>query len=255
VSRRAFAYRSTKWTASWRERVSRRFFVGISIAMLAFIVLGFGPTLFFRRAFDGPALSSYLFVHGAVLCTWFVWFLVQSSLIAIHRTDLHGRSGIAGIAIAVCVVATNLSAMLGFLPRMRDIGGDFETEGVRFAAGLIGDSLTLVVFVTLVALAITFRRRPDVHKRLMLFASLQILGPAGARTPYTFAELGLSPIFAPVVLFVLLIVGAPIAYDLIARGRLHRVTIACLPIHVGSVAVSYVIAGNESVRAFVLGFE
>jgi hypothetical protein len=93
----------------------------------------------------------------------------------------------------------------------------------------------------------------DAHKRLMLFASLQILGPAGARTPATFAALGISPIGTPFFLFILLIVAGPIAYDLLARGRLHRVTVACLPIHLGSVAVSYLTAGNESVRAFILG--
>ena len=224
----------------------------MSVAMLAIVVLGFGPTLFVRPLFDVPRIPAYLFVHGAVLTTWFLFFFLQSFLVATERTELHRRTGIVGVVIAACVVAASLLAMLNFLPRMREIGSDFETQGVRLAAGQIGDSLTLVVFVTLVTLAIACRRRPDLHKRLMLFASLQILGPAGARTPATFAALGLSPIGAPFLVFLFLIVGAPIAYDLLARGRLHVVTIVCLPIHLGSVWLSYALAGNETVRAFIL---
>jgi hypothetical protein len=236
-----------------RARLGRRFFVAMAIAMLAVIALGFGPSLFFRPIFDPPEIPATLLLHGAVLTAWFVWFLVQSSLIAAGNTGLHRRMGIVGVAIGACVVAVSLLAIVPFVPRMREIGTDFETQGARLAAGQIGDSLTLVAFVAMVVLAVVWRRRPELHKRLMLFASLQILGPAGARTPATFAALGLGPVGAPGLIFVLLITGGPIAYDLLSRGRLHPVTIVCLPIQLGSVFLSFALAGNEAIRAFILG--
>jgi len=238
--------------SSWRARVSRKFFVAMSIAMLAIVALGFGPTLFLRPFFPVPKIPASLLLHGAVLTAWFVWFLVQSSLVVAGNTVLHRRMGIVGVVIAVCVVAASLLAMVPFVPRMREIGTDFETEGARLAAGQIGDSLTLVAFVAMVTLAVVWRRRPELHKRLMFFASLQILGPAGARTPASFAALGLSPIGAPFLVFLLITTGGPIAYDLLSRGRLHPLTIVCLPIQLGSVFLSFALAGDESIRGFIL---
>lgn len=236
----------------WRAHLSRRFFVAVSIAMLAVILLGFAPTLFFRPFFSVPSIPAYLYVHGAALTAWFVWFLVQSSLIATGRIATHRRMGLVGVTIGACVVATSLIAMVNFVARMREIGTDFETQGVRLAAGQIGDSLTLIAFVALVTLAVVWRRRPELHKRLMLFASLQILGPAGTRTPASFDALGLAPVVAPFIAFILLTTVAPIVYDVLARRRLHVVTIVCLPIQLGSVALAFALAGNESIRGFIL---
>jgi hypothetical protein len=87
----------------------------------------------------------------------------------------------------------------------------------------------------------------------MFFASLAILAPAGARTPATFAALGLSPVGAPFLAFVLFTVAAPIAYDLLTRKRPHVATIICVAANLGSVAAGFVIASNETARAFILG--
>jgi hypothetical protein len=57
---------------TWRERFATRFFLVASIVMLAIVVVGFAPTLLVRPLFDVPAIPAYLYVHGAVLCTWFV---------------------------------------------------------------------------------------------------------------------------------------------------------------------------------------
>jgi len=92
-----------------RERFASQFFLAASIVMLAILVVGFAPTLLVRPLFDVPAIPAYLYVHGAVLCAWFVWFSVQSALVAMHRTDLHRRSGIVGVAIAACVVGASCS--------------------------------------------------------------------------------------------------------------------------------------------------
>jgi hypothetical protein len=238
---------------TWRDRFAARFFLAASIVMLAIVVLGFAPTLLLRPLFDVPSIPAYLFVHGAVLCMWFVWFFVQSALVAMRRTDLHRRSGIVGVAIAACVVGASLFAIVKWIPRMRELGTDFETEGARLASGIIGDSLMLVQFIPLVALAVLWRGRPAIHKRLMFLASLAILIPAGARTPTVFAALGLSPVAAPFVAYVLFTVAAPITYDLLTRKRPHVATIICVPANLGSVVVSIAIASNETARAFILG--
>lgn len=240
--------------ATWRERFAKRYFVAMSIVMLAILIAGFTPTLLLRPLFDVPPIPAYLFVHGAILCVWFLWFFVQSSLIATQRTRLHRRSGIVGVAIAASVVAVSVMTILNWIPRMRALGADFDAEGVRLAAGVVGDSLMLVQFIPLVTLAVVWRNRPAIHKRLMFLASLAILGPAGSRTPATFAALGLTPIAAPFLFFVLFMVAAPIVYDLLTRRRPHVATIVCVIANLGSVALSFAVASNASLRASILGF-
>jgi hypothetical protein len=72
--------------APWREHLIRRYFLCMSVAMLAILTLGFAPTLLLRPLFDVPPIPLYLIVHGAVLFAGFIWFLVQSALPAGSRT-------------------------------------------------------------------------------------------------------------------------------------------------------------------------
>lgn len=139
-----------------------------------------------------------------------------------------------------------------WIPRMREIGTDFQSEGARLAAGIVGDSLMLVQFIPIVALAVLWRGRPEIHKRLMFLASLAILGPAGSRTPAAFGALGLTPVAAPFIAFILFTVGAPIAYDFLTRKRPHVVTIVCIFANIGGVVASFMIASNQTARVFIL---
>jgi hypothetical protein len=237
-------------TFTWRTLVGRWYFVAMSLLLIAHVLIGFAPTLFFRPSFDVPAIPAYLFVHGAVLSTWYVWLLLQSALVAFHRTDLHRRSGVVGVCIAVTVVATSLVPMLNFVPRMRLTGVDVEAQAAALIQIVISSALALATFFVLVALAIAHRRRPATHKRLMLFASIAIIGPAGSRMPAALSALGLSPAIA--LLFLLVLLAGPIMYDLVERGRPHRVTVICLIVILGSPPLSAVATRSEFVRVRLL---
>jgi hypothetical protein len=79
---------------------------------------------------------------------------------------------------------------------------------------------TVVVFPAFVGAALAWRRNPDVHKRLMLIATLELV-PAGiARIP------GILPL-GPLAYFGLadLFLVAIGMFDLITRRRLHRATL------------------------------
>jgi hypothetical protein len=83
----------------------------------------------------------------------------------------------------------------------------------------LGDML---VFGLLVGAGFYYRRRPDVHKRLMLLATVAILPAAVARLPFDlFLQGGPWVFFGIPDLFVLVI----LLYDLLARGRPHPVTV------------------------------
>ncbi len=82
------------------------------------------------------------------------------------------------------------------------------------------DGLALVVFGCLVGLALLFRRRGDYHKRLMLLATLSLLGPAfGRLTAYAKGLRGDSDIGV-----LLLCAGTVLAcavVDAVRSRRLH----------------------------------
>jgi hypothetical protein len=74
------------------------------------------------------------------------------------------------------------------------------------------------VFALLTGIAFWMRRRPDVHKRLMVLASLGMLTPAIARIPLRFIREGGPPVFFG--LAILLVLGC-VAVDTLRSRRLH----------------------------------
>ncbi len=206
-------------------RPHNTFFVGFAGALLVMLVIGFGPTLYFRALFDVPPVPTYVLVHGTVLTSWFVWFFIQTSLVAVHRTDLHRRLGIVGIVIGVAVLAASAMASLGMIPRFRAAGFDVEAYIPDLAIGVwvnLGNALTFAVLITL---AFAYRRRSQYHKRLMLLASISMAGPAIARF-VRMPEVGIEHpdeaafFFGGYVVLLLVLV----AYDRITQKRLHPVT-------------------------------
>ncbi len=202
-------------------RVSR-YFQGMSILLLALVLIGFGRTFFLRPLFQVPAIPWYDYVHGSLMTLWFVLLVAQTSLVAAHRTDLHRRLGIFGALLAVAVAALTLAVLLLF-PAHFTASGDELSTGERVspsvAVGFLwGDLGAIAFFSVLVTTALLMRRRPDVHKRLMLLASMPIITPAVGRTTD----------FVPALLVVALVLLLPltlVAHDLLTARRLHRATI------------------------------
>jgi len=70
------------------------------------------------------------------------------------------------------------------------------------------------VFAILIGAGFYFRRRPDVHKRLMLLATISILSAALARLPFAFLQAGPIAFFGLTDTFVL----ACVVYDLVTSS-------------------------------------
>jgi|SRR5690349_19617301 len=71
-------------------------------AVVAFAVVfaGFARTFFLRFLFTSTGMPGYLYLHGLLFSGWFVFFFIQSRLIAFHRVDLHRRLGMLGAGLA-----------------------------------------------------------------------------------------------------------------------------------------------------------
>lgn len=196
---------SGRWAWRW-------FFPIISSLLLAGLLIGFAKTFFLRSQFNVPPIPSYLYVHGVVLTTWFALVVAQTCLVAAHRTDLHRRLGIVAVVVAVLILP--ISAFVVVHAAQRAQGA--ITPLLRLE--VVGDLLSLVWFGGFVAAAVYFRRRPDVHKRLMVASCFTIYGPVFARLQLVYGLPLPPPAVIPVGLCAL---GG---YDLIALRRFHPAT-------------------------------
>jgi len=217
------------------ERRSR-YFHGIAILLLAITLLGFSRTLFLRPLFQVPALPWYVYVHGSVMTLWFVLLVTQTSLIAAHRTALHRRLGVFGAGVAVAVALLGIIVTLRFPIDYRAMAGVLTTGLPGSESAAVGflwaDLGAVALFSTLVAVGVRARRRPDIHKRLLLLASMAMISPAAGRITNIPVLLGAAP-SAPIntwalVLIIVLLLGLPLSlvlHDLLCTRRVHRATL------------------------------
>ena len=156
-----------------------RFFLVMAIVLFLPVAVGFGPTFFLRpwsgaKDYLGGPFPVHLVIHGSVLSAWYLLFIVQTTLVAAHRVDLHRRLGVIGVGLAVAVVVASVVTIVRSVPRATILGLPAEVSlGI-----VLGDTAALVGFVAYVAGGVYLRRNAAAHKRLMLLAATVIVGPA-----------------------------------------------------------------------------
>jgi hypothetical protein len=162
-------------------------------------------------------------------------------LVAAKRTDIHRRLGIAGAVIAVLMILIGMTTAI-----IRAQQGATPAAEIPPLVFLVIPLADMLVFASLVSAGFYFRRRPDVHKRLMLLATISILGAAIARLPFAFFQAGPPAFFGVTDLFI----AACFIYDLITRGRIHRATVLGGLVIVASQPLRLMIAGTDAWIAF-----
>lgn len=194
---------------STRQR-EHRFYVGISLALLALVLAGFAPTFYLRSREPVLPLIPTVVVHGTIFTSWFVLYAVQTSLAAVGRIRWHRLLGWFGTVLAAAVVISGIYTAIGGARR-----GHLPVAVPDSYAFLAVPMIDMLVFSTLVIPAILWRNRPATHKRLMLLATFSMIGPPLQRLP-----LPGPPGALPVLLFLMLTV----ALGVVERGlfgRLH----------------------------------
>jgi hypothetical protein len=208
--------------------LNRKFAVSIAIAMFIMNFAGFGPTFFLRPFFDVPQIPVYLYLHGVVGTAWFALVVIQALLIANHQFTRHRQLGWFGVGLAAVVIGLGVYTSTHMVPRNAAAHELSEADIQLYSAVTAADLSGFVVFPTLVALAIYFRRRVDIHMRLMLIATMEMTGPAAARIG------SWGGVFVPIVITVMLgLMAALVVHDLWTRRRIHLATILGLVFYQG----------------------
>jgi hypothetical protein len=202
-------------------------FVWLAYACAVVAIGGFVPTYWAPVAagsFQGPPI---LHLHGLLFSSWPLVFIAQARLAAAGRLERHRAVGLAGISLATAMLFAGLIAVIDGLRSSIALGYDAQAR----AFAIVPISIVLG-FGVLVAAAIANTRRPDVHMRLMLVATISLLPPAIARilfvllAPSGAARPGLAE--PPTVAFALLpsfaanlLLVVAIVHDWRRRGRPH----------------------------------
>ena len=210
------------------------FFFAAHVVLLMVVLLGFSPSFYLRSAFHHVTqLPVLLNMHGAVLTVWFLLTVVQGWLIRAQELRSHRWLGYVAAGYAAIVIVFGTLANLRLISEI-----DSPDDGENIVVW--GNFFTLVMFGAFVSLAVVFRKRPEAHKRLILLASMSIVGPALARFPrwpifaggmeagrnYAIAEL--------LIMFALLL-----TYDVVMRKKPHPAS------WIGMVLILASLAGAE----------
>ena len=200
-------------STSSSKSIDRRFYTWAAVASALIVFAGFARTFYLKGMFSTPALSELLLVHGIVMTLWLALFIVQVRLVAAGRTDLHRRLGVVGAILVVLILVVGMATAIDAVRR-----GATPVPEVTPYMFMAIPFFDVAVFAALVGVALWYRRRSDIHKRLMLLATLSILAPGFARIPLDFIKQGGLPM---IIVLTLLPVSICVAVDTVRNRRLH----------------------------------
>jgi hypothetical protein len=197
------------------RRFDNLFFPGMAVLILASVIVGFGPTYYWAGLFKAPLPNLLIHIHGAVFTCWILLLIVQTSLVAAGRVDVHRRLGLLGFGLASLMVVL---AATDFQVRHFTTGD----LGVRIRAFYAVPLIAMLAFPSLIYFAFRNRFNPAARKRFILIATIAILDAAFDRWPVPVARWGhCATSFVCVIPLLLLMMG----YDYWSTGKVHRATI------------------------------
>jgi hypothetical protein len=183
-------------------KADRYFYSSAGAIFLLIMVTGFRHFLIGGTHTDGspidPAIHSLVALHGVAIMAWFVLFFVQALLISVRNRKLHVKLGWSVLVIGATIACT------GPLVAFRSVQvtpPDFRFFDMEYRRFLLVMFTEIAMYVVFVAAGVLARKRPKIHRPMMLLASLTLLAGATARMPFlypVFGESGWVGLFGPV---------------------------------------------------------
>jgi hypothetical protein len=168
-----------------REKMERWFYFISSLVFLVIVALGFQQFYLHGRAFGGtpvtPQITALVFLHGIAMSSWIILLIVQSGLIVRGNRKLHMSLGVGGAVLAGLLVILGVATAITSVHYNPD--GYKDIWGARRFLSFMLTNIT--GFGILAGIGIKYKQRPEIHRPMMLLATLFVAGPAGLfRLPY-----------------------------------------------------------------------
>lgn len=201
--------KSAQKRAPSRDR-ARFFYSGAAILLLVLMFLGFQQFYLHGRAFPNrpltPPIRTLLIAHGIAMTTWMLLLVVQPLLVVNGKRRLHMTLGKVG------AVSAAFTFVLGFKlgiaaahvapPELRR----WNMPNKQFMAVPI---ISITIFAIFVTIGVLNRRRPAIHRPMMLLATLAAMPAALNRIDALnslYSQTIWGTIFGP--FFISLLIGA-----------------------------------------------
>lgn len=211
--------------------LSRYFYLCMALVMAGLVMWGFSRTVSANLLHASPPRPWLLWMHGAAFSTWIAFFILQSALVRVRKVSWHRFLGWFGAGLAAVMV------FLGFTVAV--VMNRFDSQvlhqkGVEAFLSIPFEDM--IVFGTLIALAIYWRKKPEYHRRLVFIATCVLMDAALGRFDFWDRHH-----LYYVRLDLLIVLG--IVRDWIVDKRIHKVYLYALP--------PIVVLQNVAVYAFL----
>lgn len=209
---------------------SDRFYVRMAAACVAVAFIGFAPTYWLPVTRGTLAVPPITHLHALLFYSWTLLFLRQTWLAAEGEVTRHREWGVAGVALATAMLFVGLGMSITSLKHSTAAG--FGDAARAFSIVSIS---AITLFAVMFAVAVLNVRKPEIHKRLMLVATISLLQAAvgrwfllflaPARPAGAVGPVSPPPVFVTVMpgLVVDLLIVAAMIHDRRTTGRVHRV--------------------------------
>ena len=189
----------------------RYFYFAMSLLLAAIVVTGFKRTVnqnLFHPAIPRPFI---LWVHASAFSAWVIFFIAQSTLVRVRKVSWHRSIGWFGAGLATVMVPLGVATAI--------VMARFDMVQLHLPdadAFLSIPFYDMIAFGVSIALAIYWRTKPELHRRLVFIATCGLMDAAFGRFDYLFN----NNLFFP-CLDLLILLG--VARDLLVDRRVHKV--------------------------------
>jgi hypothetical protein len=178
---------------------------------MMYVVAGFMNTYFIPVTNGTFHAKPIYHIHGIMYLLWIVLIISQPLLVRLRLTNIHKKIGYAGMSLAVGMFFAGIA--IAVVSAKAGIASGAGTTPLSFFIVPLTDMAFFGGFITIALLNL---RDSELHKRLILLATLAILPAAFGRI------IGIYGVNVGVALFLqesILILG--ILYDVYMRKKIH----------------------------------
>jgi hypothetical protein len=205
----------------------RNFFLGFILLSWLAVLFGFIPRLIPILEGHRQPPHPFMHIHAAGFFGWLVILTLQVGLIRFKKIDTHKLLGQFGAALAVVLVPLGIAAAVLSHRIALEAG---QTSRLPFlSVQLFG----MIIFGVLAYFAFVNRNNPSAHKRLIILATIELLGAGFGRITgrLMFQNFGDSLLTFPINLYIgsYAMILLAVFYDIFSRNKIHSVYLWGIP--------------------------
>lgn len=199
--------------------LDRYFYLAMSVLAAAVVVWGFGQTVGEHLLHPAVPRPRILWLHGAVFSCWILFFIFQSALVRARNVKLHRFMGWFGAVLGAGMVP------LGLVTAIVMVRFEISTlhQSGRYAFFIV-PCYDMLAFGACFALAVIWRRKPELHRRLIFLATCSLLMAAFARFSPFIRSYGLGYVGVDAM------IALGLVRDQLVNHRIHKVYRVALPV-------------------------